>query len=138
MTPYRSGFISCDFDFDAKGKHYGAAHLDYSNDEGVSRVFPIPIVSITNGDGPTVLLTAGNHGNEDEGQLILRRLIADISPGDIRGRIIALPALNYPAVRANTRTSPLDGDNLNRCFPASTVAGPTHAIARQNLRALKR
>ena len=85
MTPYRSGFISCDFDFDAKGKHYGAAHLDYSNDEGVSRVFPIPIVSITNGDGPTVLLTAGNHGNEDEGQLILRRLIADISPEDIRG-----------------------------------------------------
>ena len=130
MTPYRSSFISCDFDFDAKGKHYGAAHLDYSNDEGVSRVFPIPIVSITNGDGPTVLLTAGNHGNEDEGQLILRRLIEAISPEDIRGRIIALPALNYPAVRANTRTSPLDGGNLNRCFPASVVAGPTDAIAR--------
>ncbi len=130
MTLYRSNFISCDFDFDAKGKHYGAAHLDYSNDEGVSRVFPIPIVSIRNGDGPTVLLTAGNHGNEDEGQLILRRLIEAISPEDIRGRIIALPALNYPAVRANTRTSPLDGGNLNRCFPAGTVAGPTDAIAR--------
>ena len=130
MTPYRSSFISCDFDFDKKGKHYGAAHLDYSNDEGVSRVFPIPIVSIANDDGPTVLLTAGNHGNEDEGQLILRRLIEAISPEDIRGRIIALPALNYPAVRANTRTSPLDGGNLNRCFPASAVAGPTDAIAR--------
>ena len=130
MTPYRSSFISCDFDFDTKGKHYGAAHLDYSNDEGVSRVFPIPIVSIINGNGPTVLLTAGNHGNEDEGQLILRRLIAEISPQDIRGRIIALPALNYPAVRANTRTSPLDGGNLNRCFPANTVVGPTDAIAR--------
>ncbi len=130
MTQYRSSFISCDFDFDANGKHYGAAHLDYSNDEGASRVFPIPIVSITNGDGPTVLLTAGNHGNEDEGQLILRRLIADISPENVQGRIIALPALNYPAVRANTRTSPLDGGNLNRCFPASTVAGPTDGIAR--------
>ena len=130
MTPYRSNFISCDFDFDAIGKHYGAAHLDYSNDEGVFRVFPIPIVSIVNGGGPTVLLTAGNHGNEDEGQLILRRLIETISPEDIRGRIIVLPALNYPAVRANTRTSPLDRDNLNRCFPASTVAGPTDAIAR--------
>ena len=130
MTSYRSSFISCDFDFDASGKHYGSAHLDYSNDEGVSRVFPIPIVNISNGDGPTVLLTAGNHGNEDEGQLILRRLIEEIAPEDIQGRIIVLPALNYPAVRANTRTSPLDGGNLNRCFPANKVAGPTGAIAR--------
>ena len=130
MTSYRSSFISCDFDFDASGKHYGSAHLDYSNDEGVSRVFPIPIVNISNGDGPTVLLTAGNHGNEDEGQLILRRLIEEIAPEDIQGRIIVLPALNYPAVRANTRTSPLDQGNLNRCFPANKVAGPTDAIAR--------
>ena len=130
MTSYRSSFISCDFDFDASGKHYGSAHLDYSNDEGVSRVFPIPIVNISNGDGPTVLLTAGNHGNEDEGQLILRQLIEEIAPEDIQGRIIVLPALNYPAVRANTRTSPLDQGNLNRCFPANRVAGPTDAIAR--------
>tara|TARA_Y100001934_G_scaffold181007_1_gene214082 strand:+ start:3853 stop:4890 length:1038 start_codon:yes stop_codon:yes gene_type:complete len=130
MTSYRSDFISCDFDFDAPGKHYGSVHLDYSNDAGVSRVFPIPIISINNGDGPTALLTAGNHGNEDEGQLILRRLIADISPENVQGRIIALPALNYPAVRANTRTSPLDGGNLNRCFPANEVTGPTDAIAR--------
>ena len=101
MTSYRSNFISCDFDFDAEGKHYGSAHLDYSDDEGVSRIFPIPIVSINKGDGPTLLLTAGNHGNEDEGQLILRRLIDEIAPENIQGRIIALPALNYPAVRAN-------------------------------------
>jgi len=130
MASYRSSFISCDFDFDAAGKHYGSAHLDYSNDEGVSRIFPIPIVSINNGDGPTALLTAGNHGNEDEGPLILRRLINEISPGDIQGRLIALPALNYPAVRANTRTSPLDQGNLNRSFPADEVTGPTEAIAR--------
>jgi len=130
MTSYRSDFISCDFDFDAPGKHYGSVHLDYSNDAGVSRVFPIPIISINNSDGPTALLTAGNHGNEDEGQLILRRLIEELSPEDIQGRIIVLPALNYPAVRANTRTSPLDQGNLNRCFPANEVTGPTDAIAR--------
>ena len=130
MASYRSSFISCDFDFDAAGKHYGSAHLDYSNDEGVSRIFPIPIVSINNDNGPTLLLTAGNHGNEDEGQLILRRLIDEIAPENIQGRIIALPALNYPAVRANTRTSPLDQGNLNRSFPADEVTGPTTAIAR--------
>ena len=130
MTSYRSNFISCDFDFDAPGKHYGAAHLKYSNNTGAMRVFPIPIVTIKNGTGPTVLLTAGNHGNEDEGQLILRRLIQELNATDVQGRIIFLPALNYPAVRAYTRTSPLDNENLNRSFPGDATSGPTSAIAR--------
>lgn len=130
MTTYKSNFISCDFDFDTPGKHYGAAHLKYSNNSESMRVFPIPIVTIKNGKGPTVLLTAGNHGNEDEGQLILRRLIHELDAADVQGRIIFLPALNYPAVRAYTRTSPLDNENLNRSFPGDGTSGPTFAIAR--------
>ena len=130
MTVYKSTFLSCDFDFDVFGKNYGSAHLDYSDDLGVSRVFPIPIATISNGSGPTILLTAGNHGNEDEGQLILRRLIHELDPADICGRIIILPALNYPAVRSNRRTSPLDNGNLNRSFPGDLENGPTSAIAR--------
>lgn len=130
MTVYNSTFLSCDFDFDVSGKNYGSAHLDYSDDLGVSRVFPIPIATISNGSGPTILLTAGNHGNEDEGQLILRRLIHELDPTEICGRIIILPALNYPAVRSNRRTSPLDNGNLNRSFPGDPENGPTSAIAR--------
>ncbi len=130
MTVYKSTFLSCDFDFDVSGKNYGSARLDYSDDLGVSRVFPIPIATISNGSGPTILLTAGNHGNEDEGQLILRRLIHELDPTDICGRIIILPALNYPAVRSNRRTSPLDNGNLNRSFPGDPEIGPTSAIAR--------
>ena len=130
MTTYKSAFISCDFDFDAQGKHYGAAHLTYSDDANGMRVFLIPIVTIKNGSGPTILLTAGNHGNEDEGQLILRRLIHELEPDDVQGRIIFLPALNYPAVRACTRTSPLDNENLNRKFPGDGTSSPTSAIAR--------
>ena len=130
MTIYKSAFISCNFDFDAQGKNYGAAHLTYSDDANGMRVFLIPIVTIKNGSGPTILLTAGNHGNEDEGQLILRRLIHELEPDDVQGRIIFLPALNYPAVRACTRTSPLDNENLNRKFPGDGTSSPTSAIAR--------
>lgn len=130
MVKYKSDFVSCDFDFDATGKHYGAARLVYSDNANAGRVFLIPIVSIVNGSGPTVLLCAGNHGNEDEGQLILRRLIHELEPGDVQGRVIILPALNYPAVRASTRTSPLDNENLNRSFPGDGSSGPTPAIAR--------
>lgn len=130
MVKYKSDFVSCDYDFDAQGKNYGAARLVFSDNENAGRVIPIPIVTVANGSGPTVLLSAGNHGNEDEGQLILRRLIHELEPSDVQGRIIFVPALNYPAVRAWTRTSPLDNGNLNRSFPGDGTVGPTPAIAR--------
>ena len=127
MTTYKSSEASCDFDFDAQGKNFGALRLANADARLGNRV---PIATIVNGSGPTVLLCAGSHGNEDEGQLILRRLIHKLEPSDVQGRIIFMPALNYPAVRACTRTSPLDGGNLNRSFPGDGASGPTSAIAR--------
>jgi len=127
MANYKSVQLSCDFDFDAKGKNFGSAKLANA-DARFGNL--IPIVTIANGSGATVLLCAGNHGNEDEGQLILRRLIHEINPSDVKGRIIFLPALNYPAVRACSRISPLDDGNLNRSFPGDGELGPTSAIAR--------
>ena len=127
MVTYKSNQLSCDFDFDAQGKNFGVARLANADARLGNR---IPIVTIANGSGPTVLLCAGNHGEEDEGQLILRRLIHELEPSDVQGRIIFMPALNYPAVRACTRTSPLDNGNLNRSFPGDGTTGPTAAIAR--------
>ena len=127
MATYKSNYLSCDFDFDAQGKSFGSARL--ANADAQLGIL-IPIVTIANGSGPTVLLCAGNHGNEDEGQLILRRLIHQLDPGDVQGRIIFMPALNYPAVRACSRTSPLDDGNLNRNFPGDGTVSATPAIAR--------
>ncbi len=129
MARFESNFISCDFDFDAKGKNFAAAHLNFQDNANEGRVILIPIVTITNGSGPTVLLCAGTHGHEDEGQLVLRRLLHELEPGDVQGRIIIMPALNYPAVRARACNSPLDNGNLNRSFPGDGTSGPTHAIA---------
>ena len=127
---YKSRFVSCEFDIDAPGKRFGAAQLLYSDNENAGRIHLVPIVVIANGSGPTVLLCAGTHGNEDQGQLVLRRLIHELEPADVQGRIIVLPALNYPAVRAWSRTSPLDNGNLNRSFPGDETSGPTSALAR--------
>jgi predicted deacylase len=87
------------------------------------------VASISNGDGPTLLLSAGNHGDEYEGQVIVRRLFHELDAGDISGRLILLPALNYPAMLANQRVSPLDQGNMNRSFPGIQDGPPTAAIA---------
>lgn len=129
-SSYKSRFLSCEFDFDTPGKRFGDARLIYSDNENAGRIQLVPLVVVANGSGPTVLLTAGTHGNEDEGQLVLRRLIHELQPGEVEGRVIVLPALNYPAVRAWSRTSPLDNGNLNRSFPGDETSGPTSALAR--------
>ena len=45
-------------------------------------------------------------------------MIRELDAGEIQGRLILLPAVNTPAVIAGRRTSPVDGLNFNRSFPA--------------------
>ena len=122
-------YIGCDLDFDRDGKQFGNIRLKFSNNEHAFDTIPVPIVTIKNGNGPTLLLSAGNHGDEYEGQVIIRRLIHELEADDINGRLILLPALNYPAMLANQRISPLDQGNMNRSFPGIEEGPPTAAIA---------
>lgn len=121
--------ISCDLDFESDGKRIGNLRLIHSDNDNSAGSIPIPIAVIKNGAGPTFFLSGGCHGDEYEGQVIARRLIHDTNPTDIKGRIIIMPALNYPAVLANQRVSPIDLGNLNREFPGTEDGGPTSAIA---------
>lgn len=89
----------------------------------------MPICLVRNGDGPSVLLMAGNHGDEYEGELSLARLIRRLDPAKIKGRVTILPMANAPAVMAARRCSPLDGGNLNRAFPGDPAGGPTARLA---------
>jgi predicted deacylase len=116
-------------DFDRDGKQSEVLYLPHSSEQSAYGVIAIPIVCIRNGEGPTALLTAGNHGDEYEGQIALLRLAKSLQAADIRGRVIIIPSLNYPAVAAGRRASPLDEGNLNRLFPGRANGGPTEAIA---------
>jgi N-alpha-acetyl-L-2,4-diaminobutyrate deacetylase len=76
-----------------------------------------------------VLLTAGSHGDEYEGPIALMRLAAALTPEEVTGRVIILPTMNHPAVRAATRLSPIDGLNMNRVFPGRYDGTQTQMIA---------
>lgn len=121
--------ISTKVDYSVPGRQVGALSVPYSyNLSGWSKL-QIPIVTIGNGDGPTVLLMAGNHGDEYPGQIAIMRLLRELTAEDIRGRIILIPSLNMPAAKASTRLSPVDGQNLNRCFPGDPNGTVTQVIA---------
>src|SRR5579862_3772902 len=128
MTRSQSRLTS-EIDFDRDGKHHGFIRLPHSVHRSAYGWIPIPVVSLKNGEGPRVLLMAGNHGDEYEGQVALGKLIRSLEPGDIRGRLIILPSANFPAAMAGMRTSPLDDGNLNRSFPGDAYGGPTDQIA---------
>jgi predicted deacylase len=81
------------------------------------------------GAGPTILLTGANHGDEYEGSVALMRLMREISPDRLNGRLIIIPGLNFPAFLNGTRTSPIDKGNLNRVFPGKRNGTPTEMIA---------
>ena len=115
--------------FDEDGAHHGHLRLPCSRDDSAWGSILIPIAVIRNGDGPTALFTGANHGDEYEGPVALQELALTLDPRSVRGRVIVLPALNAPAFRAGTRTSPLDGGNLNRAFPGRPDGTPTEKIA---------
>ena len=112
-----------------QGKQTGHFHLPHSVHRSAYGTIAIPACILANGEGPTVLLTGGVHGDEYEGQLALGRLARELNAADVRGRLIILPSLNLPAALASTRTSPLDGQNLNRIFPGDCDGTPSEQIA---------
>ena len=121
--------ITSEVDFEADGKQTGYLRLPHSVHRSAYGWIPIPIAQLKNGDGPTILLMAGNHGDEYEGQVAVTRLVKDLQPEDIEGRVVLLPMANYPAARAGHRTSPIDGGNLNRSFPGDPTGSVTQVIA---------
>jgi predicted deacylase len=121
--------ITLDIDLAAQGKRVGHARLPHSVNRSAYGWLPIPIASIRNGKGPTVLLMAGTHGDEYEGQVVLTRLFQALDAADVSGQLIFLPMANYPAAKAGLRVSPIDQGNLNRLYPGDPHGTPTQMIA---------
>lgn len=121
--------LAASIDLEANGKRIGYLKLSWSDNIHAYGVIPVPIAVIRGGDGPTVFVTAGLHGDEYEGLVIARKLLAELEPADVPGRIIIMPGVNWPAVEARTRTSPIDQQNMNRAFPGHPASGPTAMVA---------
>ena len=116
-------------DYEKEGKQTGYLRLPHSVHRSAYGWLPFPVACIRNGEGPTALLLSGTHGDEYEGQVTLSKLIHQLEPKDIQGRLIILPMLNFPAAKAGLRTSPIDELNLNRVYPGDPEGTPTLVIA---------
>ncbi len=116
-------------DFEASGKQQDFLRVPYSHNLGGWANVMIPITTIANGEGPTVLILGGNHGDEYQGQIAAMKLARELTPDSVTGRVILIPSLNFPAARTATRLSPLDGMNMNRAFPGEEEGCVTSQIA---------
>ncbi|MBZ0215867.1 MAG: N(2)-acetyl-L-2,4-diaminobutanoate deacetylase DoeB [Fimbriimonadaceae bacterium] len=125
----RDNPIASSVDFAQDGIQHGHLKLPYSRDKSAWGAVMIPVTVVQNGQGPTALLTGANHGDEYEGPIALFDLARSLRPDDVSGRVILVPAMNYPAFQAGTRTSPIDSGNLNRTFPGRPDGGVTEKIA---------
>lgn len=123
-----SGLVN-PIDFAQDGRQYGYLAIPYSVDRSPYYQIRIPILHLGNGAGPRLLLMAGNHGDEYEGELQLGRLMRLLDASKIHGSVTILPMANLPAVMAAKRCSPFDGGNLNRAFPGDPKGTPTARLA---------
>lgn len=76
------------------------------------------IVSRAKEDGPTVLLSAGLHGDEINGVDIVRQIVHSKINIPKKGTIICIPVINIFGFINKTREFP-DGRDMNRVFPGS-------------------
>ena len=128
MTTSRNP-ISSTIALDQEGVHHGHLVLPWSRDESAWGTLRIPICVVKNGNGPTALITGGNHGDEYEGPLAILDWIHSVDLQQVSGRVIAIPFMNFPAFKAARRTSPIDGGNMNRIFPGNPIGTVTEKIA---------
>jgi predicted deacylase len=94
------------------------------------------------GDGPTVAVVAGVHGDEIEGLYVCHRLaawledVARTRPSGLRGRVELYPALNPLGLDTLQRTVPVYEVDLNRNFPGHPDGLLVQRIADAAMRSL--
>jgi predicted deacylase len=118
-----------EIDFDKPGvSHYQVAfHLDGT--WGYSLV-PFTVINGRRGSNQHgVACFGGTHGNEYEGQIAVKRLCTSLDPDQMAGRVLLMPQLSQSACVAGTRSSPLDGVNMNRAFPGNSLGTVSSRIA---------
>ncbi len=120
--------VTTSLDFEKPGKQQGFLQVPYSHNLGGWANIFIPITVVARGRGPTALVLGGNHGDEYQGQIAIMKLARELTPDLVNGRLLLIPALNFPAARAGTRLSPVDGMNLNRAFPGQSEGTVTSQI----------
>ena len=120
--------IRCTVDLDAPGKQFGLLEIPRSTNMSAAGACTVPIICISNGAGPTVLVLGGVHGDEAEGQVASMNLVRELRPEQVCGRVIIVPCVSREASLAFTRCWP-SGANMNRSFPGSPAGREDEQLA---------
>lgn len=116
-------------DINVDGKQHGFLNLPYASSRSAFGTVQIPVCVIRNGEGPTVTLLAGSRGDEFDGQVALHRLIDSIEIDNVKGCLIVAPTMNPLASAVYSRNTPVDGKDLDRCFPGDAAGTITEQMA---------
>lgn len=98
---------------------------------GVDAGTEIPVTTIRGErPGPALALVAGNHGYEYPPILALQKLRGAIDPARLKGTVVMVHTANMPSFLGRTvYFSPVDGKNLNRCYPGNPNGTVSERIA---------
>jgi predicted deacylase len=88
--------LNTTLDFSAPGKQQGFLQVPWSHNLGGWANIFIPCTIVARGTGPTVLILAGNHGDEYQGQIAIMKLARELTPELVNGRIILIPRSTPP------------------------------------------
>ncbi|WP_103864959.1 succinylglutamate desuccinylase/aspartoacylase family protein [Aquimarina sp. I32.4] len=88
------------------------------------------IIERSKHSGPTILITAGIHGDEINGVEVVRQIIAKKINKPSKGSIICIPVLNVFGFLSMNRFFP-DGRDLNRVFPGTKNGSLASRFAHQ-------
>lgn len=113
---------------------YGKINLMKKAD--TTNVFIPTIVICGAEDGPTFLVEACMHGEEYEGCEAILSAVEKMNPAEIRGKVIAIPALNLEAFMVGRRGALHDYyglNDLNRIYPGRDDAFFTQYLAHYHL-----
>ena len=79
--------------------------------------------------GPVLGITASIHGDEYLPIEVVRQVVTQLDPAQLRGTVLAMPVANPLAFEAQTRNVPIDMLNLNRVFPGDPDGWLTEQLA---------
>jgi len=102
--------VRCEIDFESSGRQAGYLRAPLSRNTSGWGVVEIPVVSVKNGSGPTILFTGGVHGDEYEGQGLAGKLAKHVLD-DARSAGIKIGA-TCPYVRGYLERHPEEQDLL--------------------------
>ena len=130
MSPEQPGTITVGSAVAAPGSVV-RGHIPVTRLAGGSAL-EIPVIVIHGVQpGPCLWIDAAIHGDEPEGTFTCQRLAQTVSPGQLAGSLVLVPAMNVPAWEAAQRGNPLDtfSYDMNRIYPGRADGYLTERIA---------